>query len=225
MAGKRSYDDGSPTARALELVGERWALLVACELLFGPRRFSDLQAALRTISPNVLTQRLAELEAARIIVHRRLPAPAASWVYELTPWGLELEPILIGLGLWASRANMTLPERPMSAASAMLSLRALAQAAEGPRFDLRVDLADQSFHLRLGRQRLRVEAWEGGHADAVLTAAPNVFDHLIREGRDLQAAVRSGAIEWTGDRKAFERLLTLVPIASDARPAFESAPD
>src|SRR6266700_3249745 len=87
---KRWYDDACGTALALELVGERWALLIVRELMFGPRRFSQLRASLNGISANVLTQRLEGLEVAGIVIRRKLPPPADDvQVYELTPWGYE----------------------------------------------------------------------------------------------------------------------------------------
>src|SRR6266516_1629899 len=95
---KRSYDDGCAAAHALDLVGERWALLIVRELVLGPKRFTDLRAGLPSISPNVLTQRLSELEQAAIVRRRKLAPPAGAWVYELTKWGLELEPVVIALG-------------------------------------------------------------------------------------------------------------------------------
>jgi len=86
MVGRRKYDDGCAVAHALDLVGERWALLVVRELLLGPKRFTDLQSGLPGASPDVLTQRLRELAEAGVLRRRRLAPPAASWVYELTGW-------------------------------------------------------------------------------------------------------------------------------------------
>src|SRR3954452_5144800 len=102
MAGTRSYDDACGIARALDVIGERWALLVVRELVFGPKRFTDLQAGLRRVSPDVLAQRLRDLEAAGVVARRTLPPPAASRVYELTDRGRELEPVLRALGRWGS---------------------------------------------------------------------------------------------------------------------------
>lgn len=87
MAGKRRYHTGCAVAHALDLVGERWALLVVRELLLGPKRFTDLLAGLPGASPDMLTQRLRELTDAQVVLRRRLNPPSASWVYELTPWG------------------------------------------------------------------------------------------------------------------------------------------
>src|SRR3712207_2524226 len=93
QASKRRYDDACGTAHALDLIGERWALLVMRELMLGPKRFGDLRRDLPGISANVLTQRLEGLEAAGLLVRRRLAPPASAQVYELTPWGYEAEQI------------------------------------------------------------------------------------------------------------------------------------
>ena len=95
MVTIRSYEDGCAAAHALDLIGERWALLVVRELLLGPKRFTDLRAGLPNVSPNVLAQRLRELEQAGVVRRRKLPPPAASKVYELTEWGMELEPVIV----------------------------------------------------------------------------------------------------------------------------------
>ena len=95
---KRRYDDACGTAHALELIGDRWTLLVLRELLLGARRFSQLRADLPGLSANVLTQRLAELEERGLVRRRTLPPPASAQVYEATDWGLEAEPVDPGAG-------------------------------------------------------------------------------------------------------------------------------
>src|SRR5919197_1212267 len=102
MARTRSVEDGCGIAHASDLLGQRWALLVVRELLLGPKRFTDLRAGIPDISPNVLGQRLRELEDSRILQRRKLAPPAAVQVYELTEWGRELEPAVLALGRWAS---------------------------------------------------------------------------------------------------------------------------
>jgi DNA-binding HxlR family transcriptional regulator len=106
---RRTYDDACAAAHALDLVGERWALLVMRELMMGPKRFSDLRSSLPGISANVLTQRLEGLEAAGVLTRRKLPPPVSAQVYELTPWGYESEPIFQALGRWRVRRPMTRP--------------------------------------------------------------------------------------------------------------------
>src|SRR3954453_5018887 len=104
MPVRRKYGQGCGTAYALDLVGDRWALLVVRELVLGPKRFSDLRAGLPGIGPNVLSQRLKELEQVGVLRRRVLPPPAASTVYELTEWGHELEDVLVRLGRWGARS-------------------------------------------------------------------------------------------------------------------------
>src|SRR5215210_4462379 len=153
MATMRSYDDGCAAAHALDLVGERWALLVVRELLLGPKRFTDLRAGLPGTSPNVLAQRLRELEGVGVVRRRKLPPPAASRVYELTDWGLELEPVITRLGRWGARS----PSRPRDAElgvdSLILSFQTMfdPQEAEG---------LGASYELRLGEESFRAEVAE-----------------------------------------------------------------
>ncbi|MDO6413940.1 helix-turn-helix domain-containing protein [Sphingomonas sp. BIUV-7] len=122
---KRWYDDACGTALALELVGERWSLLIVRELMYGPRRFGEIKAALPGISANVLTQRLESLEEAAILLRRKLPPPANVQVYDLTAWGCESEPAIMALGKWATRSPLHDPTSYMSGASLMMSMRTL----------------------------------------------------------------------------------------------------
>src|SRR5665213_1135148 len=121
MPDRRTYGDSCGIARALDLAGERWALLIVRELLLGPKRFTDLRTGLPRVSADVLAQRLRELEGAGLVAHRKLPPPAAAHVYELTPRGGELEPVLLALGRWGSRI-------PLPPACAALSPDGLAVA-------------------------------------------------------------------------------------------------
>ena len=123
METSRSYGDACGVAQGLDLVGERWALLVVRELVFGPRRFTDLRAGLSGASANVLSQRLRELERSGIVRRRTLAPPAGSRVYELTDWGRELEPIVVGLGSWAVASPSFRSEGVLSVVSALLTLR------------------------------------------------------------------------------------------------------
>ena len=122
---KRRYDDACGLAHALELLGERWAMLVLRELAYGPRRFSELKADLQGISANVLTQRLTELEARGLVRKFKLPPPASVQVYEATEWGLEAVPVIASLGRWAARSPRHDPTLPMSHVSIIMSLQTL----------------------------------------------------------------------------------------------------
>ncbi len=96
----KRYDQYCPVAHALELIGERWSLLVVRELLHGPRRYTDLSANLPKIGTNILASRLKDLEACGVVSKRRLPPPAASQVYELTQYGMALKPLMRELAVW-----------------------------------------------------------------------------------------------------------------------------
>ena len=121
----RRYHDACGAAHGLDLVGERWALLVIRELMMGPRRFSDLRKDLCGLSANVLTQRLEGLEASGIVQRRKLPPPASVQVYELTDWGYEIKPVFMVLGRWAARSPQHDPTLPISAVSIMQSFETM----------------------------------------------------------------------------------------------------
>jgi DNA-binding HxlR family transcriptional regulator/putative sterol carrier protein len=216
----RTYCDGRAAAHALDLIGERWALLVVRELLLGPKRFTDLRAGLPGVSPNVLAQRLRELEQAGVVRRSKLPPPAASRVYKLTEWGKELEPVIISLGRWGARS----PSRPRDAAlgvdSLVLSLRTMfdPRAAEG---------LMASYELRLGEDRFRAEVADGrfeiarGGAerpDAIVETDPATLAALVYDGRPLAEALRSGHVKLEGDESVVERFLTLFPLPEPSAP-------
>jgi DNA-binding HxlR family transcriptional regulator len=140
MAGKRHYHDSCGIARALDLVGERWALLVVRELIHGPKRFTDLRAGLPGVSADVLAQRLRELESASIVERDTLPPPAAAKVYALTEWGAELEAVLIALGRFGSRTPLPPTPAPMSVDAAVLMLQTTYRPPGPGRPPLRVGL-------------------------------------------------------------------------------------
>src|SRR4051812_3205195 len=160
LARSRHYEDACAAAHALDLVGDRWALLVMRELLLGPRRFTDLRASLTGISANVLTQRLEELEAAGVVLRRKLPPPAAAQVYALTAWGLKSEPIFQALGRWAARSPLHDPRLPISAVSLLLSLRTMLDPvrAAGVAASLGFRMGEEEFHGRLAAGRIELAA-------------------------------------------------------------------
>src|SRR5215210_2162519 len=164
---KRRYDDACGTAHALDLVGERWALLVIRELMLGPKRFGDLRADLPGISANVLTQRLEGLEAAGVLFRRKLPPPASVQVYELTPWGYECEPIFQALGRWAARSPQHDPSLPLSAVSLFLSFRTMFDPARAAGLDARIGFrfGAETFLVRITEARIEVARGPLDHTD------------------------------------------------------------
>lgn len=167
----RWYDDACGTALALEFVGERWSLLVMRELVYGPRRFGEIRANLPGISANVLTQRLESLEAAGILVRRRLPSPANVQVYDLTDWGRDAAPLIRDLGRWAARSPRHDPMLFMSAASMMMSFDALMDREQAR--DVRVAVAcrfpDDAFVAEVDDGRLTVRRGDEGAVDATFS--------------------------------------------------------
>jgi DNA-binding HxlR family transcriptional regulator len=210
----RTYDDACGAAHALDLVGERWALLVMRELMLGPKRFSDLRADLPGISANVLTQRLEGLEAVGVLVKRKLPPPASSQVYELTPWGYESEPIFQALGRWATRSPLHDPTLPFSAVSLFLSFRTMIDAERARDLDTRVGfrLGNEIFLARLlgGGIHIRRGPVEG--AQVTFTTTPPVMAAAIYGGVPLAELEAQGALSIKGDRALAERFVTLFPL-------------
>jgi DNA-binding HxlR family transcriptional regulator len=220
MATMRTYGDGCGIAHALDLIGERWALLVVRELLLGPKRFKDLRAGLPSASTNVLSQRLRDLEAAAIVRRRTLPPPAGSSVYELTEWGRELKPIVLSLGTWAVRSP-TFPEnQPVGTDSVILALGTFFDAGAagdlGARYELQ--LGDDTFHIAVAGGEIELDRGPAENPDAVVETDASAFAAVVWDGRPLADALRAGEVTIEGDRRAVERLIRLFPRPAPAAP-------
>ncbi len=227
-AHRRRYEDACAAAHALDLVGERWALLVMRELMLGPKRFSDLRASLPGISANILTQRLEGLEAAGVLVRRKLPPPAGSHVYELTEWGYESEPIFQALGRWAARSPLHDPGLPFSAASLMLSLRTMLDPKRADGIDgwIGFRIGEDSFVGRLAHGRIDIASGASGGANVIFTGTAPVIAGAIYGGQKLDALEAAGALRVEGDRALAERFVSLFPLplkADATRPALRQS--
>jgi len=215
---ERWYDDACGAAHALELIGERWALLVVRELMFGPRRFGELRGGLPGISANVLTQRLESLESAGVVTRRKLSSPAHAQAYELTPWGLECEPILQAMGRWAARSPSHDPTLPLSAVSLVLSFRTMLQPtrAKGLRMTVGLRLGDDTFVARLDRGALTIRRGALDDVAATLTGAPAAIASVVYGGRRVADAEAKGALVIAGDRALARRFLKLFELPPKA---------
>jgi len=215
---RRWYEDACAAAHALDLVGERWALLVMRELMFGPRRFSDLRASLPGISANVLTQRLVGLEAAGVLARRRLPPPAATQVYELTRWGYESEPIFQALGRWAARSPAHDPALPFSAASLLLSLRTMLDPVQAAGIEALIGfrLGAETYLAHLADGRIGIAAGPLDGAELIFTGPPPVIAAAIYGGQPLAALEAQGALRIEGDRALAGWFVTLFPLPPKA---------
>lgn len=202
---KRRYDDACGTAHGLELIGDRWTLLVLRELLLGPRRFSQLRADLPGLSANVLTQRLTELEHRGLARRRKLPPPASVHVYEATAWGLEVEPVIQALGRWAARSPHHDPTLPISGVSVLLSLRTMIDEKRARKIDARIGFVFGSDHYvaRLRNGRIKIAQGDVEECDLIISCPPATLAAVIYGGAPLD---RLGL---TGDRDLAERFVKL----------------
>lgn len=205
---KRRYEDACGLAHAMELLGERWAMLVLRELAYGPRRFSELKADLVGISANVLAQRLTELEARNLVRRTKLPPPASIQVYEATEWGLEVVPLIASLGRWAARSPWHNPTLRMSHVSVIMSLQTLIAperaAGMAARVGFRFGEVDYVTTIRNGR--LEVERAPADGCDVVFSGTPSDIAAVIHGGAPLEM------IGVEGDMELAKRFRTLFPL-------------
>jgi DNA-binding HxlR family transcriptional regulator len=196
----------------MDLIGERWSMPLIRELLLGPRRFSDLKTSLNGISANVLTQRLEGLEAAGVLVRRKLPPPASVQVYELTPWGYEAAPIFQALGRWAVRSPRHDPLRPFSPVSLMLSLRTMlsAQSAGDLKARIQLEMNGEPFFWIRKKGEVRIGRGEIDRPDLLLRGSPSAIAGYVYAGAPL------ASIEVEGDVKLAQRLPSLFPMPQKA---------
>jgi DNA-binding HxlR family transcriptional regulator len=195
-------------AHALELVGERWAMLILRELAYGPRRFSELKADLQGISANVLSLRLTELEARGLVRKNRLPPPASVQVYESTEWGLEAVPVIASLGKWAARSPCHDPTLPMSHVSLLMSLQTLLSPAlaDGLRARIGFRLGEASYVATVHDGRLDVERTQVEDCDVEFVGTPSEVAAVIHGGAPVET------IHIEGDMELAKRFITLFPL-------------
>ena len=208
MAGTRSYGGQCGVARSLDVIGERWALLIVRELLLGPKRFNDLLAGLPGASPNVISQRLRELTGHGVIRQRDLPPPARVRVYELTDWGRELEPVILHLGRWGDRAP--LPEGAQdSLDSVLLALQGTADPARVTgRYQL--GLGADTFTVDGTSGTVRIRRGTADQPDATAATDLGTFHAVVFGQRPAEDAIAAGDLRLDGDPAAVGRLTDLL---------------
>jgi DNA-binding HxlR family transcriptional regulator/putative sterol carrier protein len=209
MARTRTKLDGCGIAHASDLLGQRWALLVVRELLLGPKRFTDLRGGIPDISPNVLGQRLRELEETGIVQRRKLAPPAAVQVYELTDWGHELEPAILSLGRWASRSPSFPIDAEMGPDSLVLALKATFDPAKADGLDATYELrlGDVPFRIAVSNGQFHAVHGEAEKPDATIRSDPNAIVSVVFGENRLGKAVESGEVEVDGSRQAVRSLM------------------
>ncbi|HEY7005972.1 MAG TPA: winged helix-turn-helix transcriptional regulator [Sphingomicrobium sp.] len=192
----------------MELLGERWAMLVLRELAYGPRRFSELKADLTGISANVLTQRLTELESRSLVRKAKLAPPASIQVYEATDWGLEVVPLIARLGRWAARSPWHNPALRMSHVSVIMSLQTLISPELSAGLNARIgfQFGDVSYVVTIHDGRLDVERGSVENCDLLFSGTPSAVAGVIHGGAPLET------VEVKGDMELAKRFLTLFPL-------------
>ncbi|EHR51855.1 putative transcriptional regulator [Saccharomonospora marina XMU15] len=221
MATRRSYNDMCGMAHALDLVGERWALLVVRELLLGPKRYSDLRADLPGISTNVLSQRLSDLEREGVVRRAKLPPPAASAVYQLTEWGQELEPVVCALGRWGFRSPSWRPGTNLSTSALILSLRTNVRDTAGePAMRVGLRIGEHTFRAEVANGTFTVVPATANEPDVVLEAdEPRSLAVLVYGAGELDTAVAEGTVRFSGDRDVALRFVSLFALPETAAPS------
>ena len=208
MTVKRRYRDSCGIARALDVVGERWTLLIVRELLLGSKRFSDLQAGLGRIGPDMLAARLRELETQGLICRRRLPPPADRTVYELTDRGRALEPVLHALGRWGSAVEFDDAPPPLSPDAAVVAMQTMYEPGSGsPPGAIALRLGTHDFELRPGPQRLAAAAGRSAAPQATIETDPGTLAAVLWHGLDLDRATADGRIRMNGDERLVRSLI------------------
>lgn len=205
---QRSYDQFCALARALDVVGERWNLLVVRELLAGPKRYSDLMHGLPGISTDMLAARLKDLEKAGVVTRRSLPKPAASVVYELTAEGRELEPAVLTLARWGMRR---LGSKKRSDAFRIewleLNLKTMfrPEHAKGPPLTLEFLVGRERLQLRIGDGAIHAVTGDPVAADVSVATDVETLAELARDPSSIPALVSGGRLRARGAPEAITR--------------------
>jgi DNA-binding HxlR family transcriptional regulator len=221
----RSYAQVCGVATALDVVGDRWSILIVRDLLLGPLRFGDLADGLPNIGTNTLTARLKLLEATGVVARRAAPLPDRGTVYELTPYGRELEPIVMALGRWGSRSMNRLPANSVWHSrwlvAAMLAFHDVFHAVAKPT-TWALWLTDGPFTVQADSTQVSIAAGAPANSDAVVSVRDDVLHRMLIGQLEPDAAVSNGAVIVEGDASALDDLLALFAFPPVVASAIES---
>jgi DNA-binding HxlR family transcriptional regulator len=209
---KRSYDQWCAVARSLDIVGERWTMLIVRDLLIGPKRYKDLLAGLPGIGTNLLARRLRELEARGLIQRTDLPAPANATVYGLTQKGAALEPVVSALGRWGFEfLGKPRPSDAMLPAPFFVSLHASFNPTADPALDERYAflIDDRIFEVDVAKGRCAIREGAAASGDVTFRTDATTLFALRRRELTPKQAVASGRVQVDGDPRALERFVNV----------------
>lgn len=196
----RAYGQYCGLARAVEILGERWGLLIIRDLLVEPKRFTDLQRGLLGIPTSVLAARLRELEGSGVVRRRVLPRPDGSIVYELTEYGRELEDVVVCFGRWGAKSlGNPRPDEIVTADSMVMALRSIfrPQAARGVHTAYELHLGEIVVSARVANGEVTVTAGPLPAADLVIEAGPGIKSLMAAE-ISADEAIEQGIVRVTG---------------------------
>lgn len=218
---RRGYGQFCGLARAVELVGERWALLIVRDLLVGPKRYTDLRQGLPRIPTNILSSRLKELEQTGVVQRTVLPRPSGSVVYELTEYGAGLQDAVLALGRWGARSlGDPRPDEVVTADSLIMALRTTFQprAAVGQRIGYELRAGDAVLHAQVDDGTVRVGEGPLPDADLVIEAGPVLRALMDREIEPAEA-IANGSVRVIGEERLLGTFVELFRIEAPAEPA------
>lgn len=213
MASEARYDDPCGIARAMGLLGDRWTVLVVRELMFGPRRFAQLRSGLPGISPNVLSQRLRDLESSGLLRRALLDESAAVTAYELSERGLALEPVLIELGRWGSRAHNT-SQNDLSVSAMMFAYKTVFDPARAADGSYGVRVGNETFTVTVRSARVDVRRGLAESANVVLEADMSTLRAVSFGRESVVSAEKEGRLSIAGDRRFATRFAQMFPVAA-----------
>ena len=213
MSQSRQYDDPCGIARALDLIGDRWALLVVRELIFGPKRFAQLRSGLHSVSPNVLSQRLRELEASGVVRRGMLEPPASVAVYELTDRGRALEPVLVELGRWGSQEPIR-TSRELTADAFLVALKTAFDVSAAPAGDVSFELGidDETFMVMVSASSLEITRGRRGQPAVCLRGDAATVRRIAFGREPIDVAEQAGRLTVEGDRDLAEAFTRMFPV-------------
>lgn len=199
MADRKTYGEGCLAAHALDLIGDRWALLIARELMLGPKRFGLIRAGLPGIATNMLARRLEEMEAAGLLTHRTLPAPANAPVYELTAHGLGLRPVLLALCQWGVGVPGHDHRLPISPTSLMLSMESMLRPRPGDVLRAGFDMGAEIFSTTLTGAGMHTRRSDRPKGEAIFRGPANAMAIAVYGPAPLAQLVAQGLIGFDGN--------------------------